>query len=145
MRQHAPQAEAGERRAHRRRDAEHGEERRPLGEDHVLEEVRGQEVVQPEVMQGRPERDREQHHRAREADDAPPRSSDATDDEEVEQRERRYDDRRVDVRLPGVGRVGVREEHARKLVEPREALASFRPLRCFHVRQRCCPGRMESG
>ena len=107
----APASESRRRRGHRGRDAEHGEERRPLGEDHVLQQVRGEQVVEAEVVERRPERDREQHHRAGEADDAPPRRAEAADEEEVEQREHRDDDGRVDVRLPGVGRVRVSEQH----------------------------------
>src|SRR3954447_3598036 len=61
-------------------------------------------------MQRRPERHGEEHERAPEARDAPARRTEPADGEEIEERERRDDDRRVDVRLPGIGRVGVREQ-----------------------------------
>ena len=59
-------------------------------------------VVQAEVVERRPERDREQAERPRVTGDAPPRRSKAPDGEEIEQREHRDDDRRIHVRLPGV-------------------------------------------
>jgi len=107
----APALETRRGSRHRGRDAEHREERRPLGEDHVLQQVRGQQVVQAELVKRRPERDREQHHRAGETDNAPARCTEPPDEEEVQQRQRRDDDRRVDIGLPGVGRVGVSEDH----------------------------------
>jgi len=70
---------------HRPGDREDDEKRRPLGEDHVLQQVRGQEVVQPEVMERCPERDRKQDHRSREAGDTPPRRAEPADQEQIEQ------------------------------------------------------------
>ena len=110
-----------ERLRHRPGDAEHREQRRPLGEDHVLQEVRRQQVVQAEVMQRRPERDREQRHRRGEARDAPRGRAEAADREQIEQREDRDDDGRVDVRLPGVGRV----QHAANLDGPSAGVAQW--------------------
>ena len=44
-----------------RRDAEHEQKRRPLGEDDVLEEVRPDEVLAREGVEGRDERRDEEH------------------------------------------------------------------------------------
>ena len=60
MGQGAPEPEPRRGGGHRRRQPEDGEERRPFGEDHVLQQVRGQQVVKADVVDRRPERDGEQ-------------------------------------------------------------------------------------
>ncbi len=102
QRQQAPQPEPRERAGHRSGHAEHREQRRPLGEDHVLQKVCGQQVVEAEVVQRRPERDREKQQRRRVTRDLATRRTEPPDREQVQQRERRDDDGRVDVGLPGV-------------------------------------------
>jgi hypothetical protein len=73
--------------------------------------MRGQQIVEPEVVERRPERHREKPHRPGEAPDPPARRPKASDGEQVEQRQGRDDDRRIDVRLPGIRRVEMCNQH----------------------------------
>ena len=63
--------ETRDRRRECRRDREHDEERRPLGEDDVLQEMHRQQVVHPERVDRRHADGEQQRHRAAEGCDAP--------------------------------------------------------------------------
>jgi len=111
VRRDAPHPPRCESVRHRSGDPEHGEEWGPLGEDHVLEQMRREQVVEPQVVQRRPEGDREQAQGTGVTPDPPPRRGEAADGEEVQQHEDGDHDGRVHVRLPGVRRMGMRDQH----------------------------------
>ena len=111
VRRDPPEVEPRESLRHRSRHAEDCQERRPLREDHVLQQVRRQQVVQTEVVDRRPEGERKEGYRRCETGDSLPRRAETADCEQVEQREDRDDDGGVDIRLPRVRRVRMSDQH----------------------------------
>ena len=85
-----------------RREPEHAERRRPLGEDDVLEQVHREQVVERDRVQRRREDDQDQREPGREAGDPPARHAVAPDDEQVPDRERRNEDDSLEIQRPGV-------------------------------------------
>ncbi len=102
MGQHPEGFRPDELRRERGREAEDDEERRPLGEDDVLQEVDRQQVVHGDRLERRDRHEEEQRHCRHEADDAPPRSGEAAHGEDVRDREQRNDDERLGVPRPRV-------------------------------------------
>ena len=85
-----------------RRDAEHEQRRRPLGEDDVLEQVHREQVVAQCFERG--DRGGEQEQAApREGRDAPPLDVSTSCRQDVGEHQRGYAERRLGVDGPGVG------------------------------------------
>jgi hypothetical protein len=78
---------------------EHGERRRPFGQDDVLEQVRRDEVVARQRVQRRDERCNDQRHAGDEARDPPPRR--AVDGYGCQIRGRQYRDEDDRFEIPG--------------------------------------------
>ena len=69
-----------------RRETEDAERGRPLGEDDVLEQMHGEQVVQRDRVQRSDEDGQDQHQAGREAGDPPARHAVASDDEQIPDR-----------------------------------------------------------
>ena len=133
-------ARARDRRGERGRDPEHDEERRPLGEDDVLEQVHGEEVVHAERVDRRDADREEEHHRPEEAGDAPGGSGVAAEREEVRRGQAENDERlgvpRPRVRIHGATLIGRgRSSVGRAASLPSSEVTGSSPAARFSVRR----------